>query len=304
VSSGLRRFLRFAFVFGLVAALGVLATPPVHRWLVDAGLLAEEKFPKVLRRLLLIPLLLVLFAFLRPWRDGRLASYGLRGPRARPGPLVTGFAVTALLFVALLAWQFGAGWLRWESPIQWGRAMWKVGRWIVGGLLIAVLEEWFFRGWMFRRFRRGMPTLPAVLVVAAVFALLHAFKPSHLGKDVTHDVEGALDALGTWFTHLIDPASFGPTFLGLFLFGLVLSGAYRSTGTLWASVGIHAAGVWVLRTHEHFTDRWPLRNWAGSKDLYDGWPAWVVLALAGLWLWTRPARWTEPDPDPRPPPSL
>ena len=65
-----------------------------------------------------------------------------------------------------------------------------------------------------------------------------------------------------------------------FLFSLILTLLWRRTRTLWAPVGVHAAGVAVLRTYGAFTDRTPPRTWAGSKELFDGPPVWALLLLA------------------------
>jgi len=266
-----------------VTAGAVLLTPPIYRLLVDLDAIDADEFLKVLRRLLLIPLLLALFTWLRPWRDGGPRSYGLLGVNASIPRFASAYGITAAVLLALLAAHFAAGWLAWEDPFEAGRAWGRLGRWLVVGLVLAILEEWFFRGWMDRRLtRRGFTRMSAAFVVAAIYAAIHAFKPSRLDIEVTHDAAGALRGLGWWLTHLVDPAGFGPTFLGLFLFSLLLSLAWRRTRTLWVPIGIHAAGIAVLRSYGAFTERDPERTWAGTKELLDGPPAWILL-LAALW---------------------
>ena len=96
------------------------------------------------------------------------------------------------------------------------------------------------------RLGRRLRPLAAGLVATTIFAGIHAFKPSHLGEPVPATVAGAFEALGRWTSTLVDPATFGPSFLGLFLFGLVLLRLYRRAGTLWAPVGVHAAAAWLI----------------------------------------------------------
>ena len=271
---------------GIVAA-AVLLTPPVYRWLLALDWIDADEFLKVLRRLLLFPLLIALFAWLKPWRDGGLASYGLLGEPARPSLFLRAYGLTAALLLALLVWHFAVGWLAWEDPFRSDKAFGRLGRWLGVGLVLGVLEEWFFRGWLERRLlRKAFAPVSAALVVALVYAAIHAFKPSRLDIEVTHDAAGALRALGWWFTHLVDPVAFGPTFVGLFLFSLVLTAAWRRWKTLWVPIGVHAAGITVLRSYGAFTDRDPQRTWAGTKELLDGPPAWILL-VAALVLITR-----------------
>lgn len=279
----------------LVATAAVLLTPVVHALLVDLGWLGEDKFLKVLRRLLLIPLVLVLFAWLRPWRDGTLASYGLVGPRARPRVFLVAWGLTAAVASTVLAVHFAAGWLAWEEPLRLGPAFGRVGRWVVVGLVLAGIEEWFFRGWLDRRFRRTVSPLGAACAVAGIYAAIHAFKPSRLDIEVTHDVAGAWAGLRWWLSNLLDPVRFGPTFVGLFLLSLLLTIAWRRTKTLWAPIGIHAAGITVLRSYGAFTERAPQRTWAGTKELFDGPPLWALLVAAIILLraWPRPERRVE-----------
>lgn len=279
----MRRWILGALVLAVVALGGILLTPPVHALLVDWGWLAPEKFPKVIRRLVLIPVLIALFAMLRPWRDGGPRSYGLTGPHARPRVGLSAWAVTTLLVLGLFAWQFAEGWLRWREDIPWERVLPRTVRWIFTGVLLGVIEEWFFRGWLQRRFRRRWSWGVAAVWVAAIFAALHAFKPTNLNAPVSHDVAGAFEAIGMWLSHLANFEAFGPTFLGLFLLSLLLAALYRRTRTLWAPIGVHAAGIFWLKIDESFTVRWPPRTWAGTKALYDGWPVWGILLLVALW---------------------
>jgi membrane protease YdiL (CAAX protease family) len=136
------------------------------------------------------------------------------------------------------------------------------------------------------------------------FAAVHAFKPSHLDEPVSHDAAGAWQALRTWAATMVDPARFGPTMLGLLLFGTLLTVAYRRSRTLWLPIGIHAAGAWALLAYGAFTERRATPVWAGTKALYDGVPGWTLLLVAIAWLALRkpvPAPDAPPPEPPEPP---
>jgi CAAX protease family protein len=286
VPRGVRRALLVLLLCLVTAGLGLVLTPLVYRGLVGAGLLAPEKFLKVLRRMLLVPVLLVLFAALRPWRDGGPSSYGLLGPRARLGPGLVGFALSATAALGLLTVHFLSGWIRWEDPMPWMEGIRRAVWWLGAGVVLGLLEEWFFRGWLDRRLRARFSPAWSAVIVAVLFATLHAFKPSALEGETTRDVAGAWHALVGWIAHLFDLETFGPAFVGLCLFSLLQTALWRRTKTLWTPIGVHAAAIWVVRAHGGFTARDVERTWMGTKGLYDGPPAWALLLLA-LWLVTR-----------------
>lgn len=289
-----RLLLGWALPVGVIVAGAAWLAPVVHGWALDLGWVSQrpEKhvsgFLKVFRRLLLIPLVGLVFWRLRPWRDGSLHSFGLLGPPVRARPIAVAFLATAALGAGLAGAFLALGWFVPEPGATLGGA-WRplLTRLLLGGL-VGVLEEYFFRGWMQRRLARGAGAARAALLVAVIFALLHAFKPSSLRASVEPTALGALEALGQWLQAAFDPVAFGPTFLGLFLFSLVLGAAYARTGTLWTAVAIHAAAVWVAYGHEEFTDLGVLPGWAGGRRMVDGLPAWGLLAGA-LWV-LRPRR--------------
>jgi membrane protease YdiL (CAAX protease family) len=266
--------------YGLLRDLGWLGAPATP---VDA----DHDFLQVFRRLLLIPLAVLFLWRVKPWRDRGFHRYGLLGERARLAPALTACALTLLALAAVIAVQFALGWMHWEDPPRWGTFGRRLLRMVPGGLLLAVVEEYFFRGWLLERFRQRVAAAAATVLSALVYGLVHAFRPTSLTVAVDHDFGGALEALRHWLAFMFDLRAFGPAFLGLFLFGLLLAAVYRRTRTLWASVGIHAAAVWVLFTYGALTERVPARNWAGTKRLYDGPAAWILIAVAAFLLWPR-----------------
>jgi membrane protease YdiL (CAAX protease family) len=269
--------------------LSILLAPALYRLLLDLGWVdpsdvkGGDPFGKVLRRCLLLPIAVLVLGWLRPWRDVGLVGMGLRGPAARPRAGLLAFAVTLACLLTLLAAHVGLGWLRVEVNEPASRVLYRLGKTLVSGLVIACIEEWIFRAWLPLRLARRLSVAAAGLVAALLYAGLHAFRATHLKDAVEPSVAGAWSALGTWTGTLFDPAAFGPSFLGLLLFGLLLAAVYRRSRTLWASIGIHAASIWVLFAYGGFTEREATPSWAGTKVLYDGPLGWALLLVA-LWL--------------------
>ena len=282
-----RPWLRFLVLLVLGAAATMLLAGPAFDLGVRLGLLEADEYLRGFRRLLTVALAVAVLAGFRPWRDGDLASYGLRGPRASLTAPVTAFAVAALLAVALLAVGHAAGAWAWRADAAAGSTAARIARFLPGALVTALLEEWLFRGWMVRRLARRLPLVAAALVAALVFGALHAFRPAFHARGAVRDPWRGLQAVGEGLVRLVDPAQFGPFFLGLTLFALALTAAWLRTGTLWTAVGAHAGAVWVLYGFSPLM-RWvPGPAWAGSKAVADGVPAWLALAALALVLWPR-----------------
>ncbi len=279
-----------------ITLLAAVLAAPVQSAVADAGWFSvdparpDRLFLKVFRRLLLIPLVLLVVLCLRPWRSHDPSFFGLRGPHARPVAALGCGALVWVLGAGIVWLHFLSGRLEFEDPLLLGKFFGRAGKYLGVGLFVGVLEEAFFRGWLWKHVGRGRRSLRAAVATSAIYAGLHAFRVGALEERVTHDAAGALTALGLWLRHLLDVAEFGPRFLGLFLFGLLLSALYRRRGNLWACVGVHAAGVSLVYGYGALTSDLSARTWAGGKLLYDGPAGWILLAAVGLWLWLRPVR--------------
>jgi membrane protease YdiL (CAAX protease family) len=288
-----------------VVLLACVLAAPVHELLMDLGLMTHHEaghdhdryFLKVFRRLLLVPLAIVFLWRVRPWREGS-GDYGLRGPRARRRPALVGYGGVILALVAVLLWQGAEGWLRMEDPPRWGEFSWRVCKYIVGGLAAGFIEEWFFRGWLYDQFqRRHGRVAVSVLMSSLLYALVHAFRPTSLVRDVSHDAAGAFEALCSWMGHGLSPAFLAGA-AGLFCFALLLTAVYRRTNTLWTAIAVHAGAVLVLSTYGAITDRPEglTPAWAGTRLLYDGLPVMGILLIGAILFRPRSDRVRDSQP--------
>ena len=166
-----------------------------------------------------IPLLLVFLATgaMAKIENGRFAAYGLParaafGARFWQG-VVMGFAAISILLASLhLAGAFhiaGAalhGTQGWEYAFLWAAVF----------VVVALFEEFFFRGYALFTLTTGMGFWPAAAVLSCAFGYVHHLNPGE-----------------TWV------GAFAAGLVG-FLFCLLL----RRTGNLWMPVGFHAAWDW------------------------------------------------------------
>ena len=108
---------------------------------------------------------------------------------------------------AFHAFSFGALSFHGAQILKWGAL------WLVAAILIALPEEFLFRGYLQQTLADGIGFWPAAFVLSAIFALVHL---SNSGEN--------------WF---------GVT--NIFFTGLLWAFTLRRTGSLWLAVGWHAA---------------------------------------------------------------
>ena len=249
--------------------------------------LAAHPVYRYLHRLLLVFGVLGLPALLRAlgmrsWRDVGLAHPWAHRRAFALGALLGGAAIAATAAVPLLV---GARAFNDDLTVAglFVRALGALG----AALAVAPLEELLFRGVVdggLRRWRAPGPRTPAVALAlsSGFYALVHFFTRPPNPDAVTWDAGFAL--LGGMLAGFGDLQTLVPQFFTLCAVGAGLAVLYRRTGTLWASVGVHAGGIFVLKLYghavagPHATGRW---LW-GTGRLLDGWAALGAVLLAVL----------------------
>ena len=145
--------------------------------------------------------------------------YGYSLSRSNAMDLLKGLGVGILGIFFLFCLLAFLGGVNWQFPEA------KFLRIFAEGLLVALAvglaEELLFRGWLLDELERDYSDRIALLVSSFLFALLHFVKP------------------------LPEILRTSPQFMGLWILGLILVWAKRSTqGRLGLSIGIHAGLVW------------------------------------------------------------
>jgi len=283
-----------AAIFGTLLAAALLAWPA---WQLAQVFEADWAFHRVVSRfwqlLLLAGLLLALRALRLRGREDW--GYGLPRPvflRQAALGLAAGIATMLPMTLAMLA-------LGILEP-RGGTDGWFVFEAIAGGLLVglavAVVEESFFRGLMYRGVSRESGFAAAAWATAIVYAALHFFARTKIPAD-----EVAWDSgfrlLGGALANFTNPLPVLGSFATLVLVGLLLAGLRARTGAIAACIGLHMGWVCVIKATKSLTLRDDDAAWAflvGSFDGYTGWlvAGWAVLLGAVAWArgWLRPAR--------------
>jgi CAAX protease family protein len=202
--------------------------------------------------------------------------------------LVIGVVSLALVTAALVAW--GGRSLQFDKSSE--EMLNAALHFLVTGIVVALIEETFFRGVLQGAWQRAMGPVLAVVLASAVYSAVHFLKPA--GADVSAD-QVAWNS-GFKLLPLIVSQSFHSgdvlvPFVTLFLVGCVLGLACVKTGALYLSIGLHAG--WVLANE--FT------RWLGGGSVIEYaacWPMLVVLLVLMAWLCptkSKPLRGPEPS---------
>jgi len=232
----------------LAVALGVLAvtaflTPPVASLLEAIGW--EVRFSRVYNRVFEVLLVIVLIAWRRRLDLGGGEAIGFRHPAWR-GDLGRGLLIGAVGLTMALGFCYLAGGLvpglRYPDT---GKVVAKTIQGLGAAVAVGAFEEVAFRGVLLRRLTLDLGARAGLMVTTAIYSAVHLLHPK---SGTTYDgaampgVERTLEILAP----LADTANL-PTAAGLFAFGLILASARTRTGSLWTSIGIHAAWVALFR---------------------------------------------------------
>jgi membrane protease YdiL (CAAX protease family) len=188
--------------------------------------------------------------------------------------LALGIGSLALVTVASVAW--GGRSLHFDKST--GEIANTALHFLVTGIVVALIEETFFRGVLQGAWQRTMNPVLAVVWASVVYATVHFLKPA--GAEIPAD-QVAWDS-GFKLLPLIASQSFRGggvlvPFVTLFFVGCVLGLAYAKTGALYLSVGLHAG--WVLANE--------FVRWLGGGSVIENaacWPMLVVLLALMAWL--------------------
>lgn len=282
---------------GLV--LASLCAPFVYAAVLELVPTAAWPFSRIFNRVAMLIVVVLLVALRRPlgWR-GLPRLFTVRAGGSAFAQLLAGF-VAALLGTAVAVAAGCALGLLAPAAAPFEVADSRTLSALLGGLLVAFIEESFFRGMMFVSLAAALGTLSAAIASSGAYALAHL-----LVSDPALGRQGY--SLGAGFAYLanavgrqLEPASLLPLF-GLFLCGLVLALAVRRSGALFLAIGLHAGWALSFQILRHATR--PLVEIPGSSYLAThhylvgtAW-AWAGVLLSGVlafawffWAERRPA---------------
>jgi membrane protease YdiL (CAAX protease family) len=156
-----------------------------------------------------------------------------------------------------------------------GELIYELVKIFITGIVVAVIEEIFFRGFILQSLLRDLGRGTAVFWTSFFFAIVHFFKAPDMPETSGFNALIGFQSLFYFFQPLLSPTEVIPGFIGLFLVGTVLAYARLWTGSLYIAIGLHAGWVFVIKAEGLFLDR---LNVVAPWFFGDGW---VVTGIFG-----------------------
>lgn len=274
----------FGYLFGALAIAALLTYP-----VMQTGWLDYEP-QRVMGRLAQLLILAGLWPFLH-WMDlADRQSLGYAPSRPRLIRAVSrGWLLGVLILGLLVIAELGLG-VRVPDP-DWSRELVslveKAVAALIGGLLIGLLEETFFRGALYASIRRGAGVAAAATGSAALYAMVHFLKPHALPAGQTFDWLGALSMFGHVFVSFFQWQHLD-SLVALFAAGVLLALVRERSGHIGWCIGLHAGWVFVIQLTRRVTDgdeSAPLAFLAGGYDGVIGWlgAVWILILTWLYW---------------------
>lgn len=269
-------------IFGTLLLAALLGWPA---WNLVHALAPDWPFHRVVSRLWQLVLLAALLVAMRRLRLRGRADWGYGLPRPEflrqfAAGLAIGVATMLPMSIAMHALglhvlrpEFDAALL--ATAVLEGAAI---------GLAVAVVEETFFRGLMYRAIERESGFAAAAWCTALIYASIHFFARVKIpAEEVAWD--SGFRLLAGALTHFTHPLTIIDSFVTLTLVGLLLAMVRRRTGAIAACIGLHMGWVCVIKATLAVgieADPSPIPQLVSRFDGYTGWlvAGWAAVLIA------------------------
>jgi uncharacterized protein len=253
------------------SAIGLTPDRTLYRFAMLLGLIG---LPWMLRRLKL---------------NGREAMGFRREPHGTAHALMNGMLIGMLILIGLIGGQIASG----ARVVVLGHSshqIWDIVRvalsGAVGGLLVGLIEEFFFRGPMHTGARRSLGFWPVALLTGLFYSLVHFIRPLPFG-DAPVDIANALHSMFGGLAQLDRLDQHFDRFVALWIAGIFLSMVRERTGNILWAIGIHAGWVAIIKLGKLLTDADPHATTAYliSSDGVTGWLSSIWMGAIALIYW-------------------
>lgn len=268
-------YLGAALVLGAViaypayAAFGVAIDEPMYRFVTRAGMLVA---------------LLGAVSFLRCLSLNNTVALGYGTPRREfISDIFKGLAAGVMIMLPLVLTLFALD-VRTIDPqwvFSWPDLLLAALQALITGLIVAVIEETFFRGAMFTAVNRTSGLWAAATSTSLLYAAVHFITTEY---DVpVHQVQwyDGLIVLVHCFEQFAEPAAILDSFLALFVVGLFLALVRARHGHIAHCIGLHAGWVLIIQLTKDITVDDPNARFSYLTGDYDN-----VIGLLALGLLT------------------
>lgn len=272
----MKSFFKFLFIFAGILLLSAFLTPLLYKIL-------PFKFERIFNRLVMIFSFAAILIFIR-FRREAFTRYGLGWTQESLPLLTRSFLSAVAVLLLLVGVRYGLGNVRISvSALGPGEWLMKLVKILPAALLIGVIEEFFFRGFVHQALtvKWRWPILPAVAATNLFYSLIHFISGKKMYINSTDpEFLDSLKLILIPFLSLSQWQVIWPGAVGLFIFGGVLSSLVLKTRSLYPAIGLHAGCVFFVKFDGLFVDFLPEHLlWFGTKQMYDGILGWLFLGF-------------------------
>ncbi len=211
-------------------------------------------FTKILSRSFTFALFFVMIWFCKYVEKRSLISYGLETNLFTFRLIVGGFLLGIFSMLTLIALHLNFHDSNFQIKELSIRFYINLVYQLFVVFIIALLEEWFFRGFLLQKLNIDYGRYNAIFFSSIIFAMTHFIRPM------------------TDFSLLI------PEFFGLFLIGLILAYSTMLTGNLYFSIGIHSGWVYIVKIDKYFVSHFDsqIQKIIGAEKLLNSLSSWLL----------------------------
>jgi membrane protease YdiL (CAAX protease family) len=230
---------------GISLIITIILTPVVCEILIYGFGYLPFPFSRVFDRVILFVALALIAMNAPALRKGAL-SEKLRLAVGKFSESATGFLISAISGILLIAVYIFLGQLSLKS-VDSAYLTRKLLEVVPVAFLIAGIEEFFFRGFIFKKLSSTLPIFAAMVLTSALYAVVHFLAPV---KTFTYK-SGDLFSGFQYVTVLLSTfanTEYLPAFIGLFLAGMVLADLVRRRkNSLAYAIGTHAGWIVAIK---------------------------------------------------------
>ncbi len=284
------------FAFSLI--FSAIMAPPIFNALLWLGrhvdrlkMLRDVEFESVVSRCFLVLMILGCIPFMKGGGMGHVVDLGFQKDISWLKKVLKGLSTGCLTMAGLflLGWGLNAYTLKLVLPVD---VVIKLSSYFVGALIVGVLEETFFRGFLFGVLRRPLGYCGGLLLSSLIFSVIHFAKPNPaIGVVYGHWYSG-LALFPSMFRFVGPSYHYFPFFLTLFFMGMIMCVFYDLHHHIYFIIGLHAGWVFIMRTGKFLFERNPnsyLYLFGHSSIIEKSYSA-LIMALifsAGVLYWRR-----------------
>lgn len=283
-----------ALVAFLAAALIVAAALAYPAWWL-VGFISDQPIHRVMHRIAMLVAFVGLIFIFKHWQVANKAALGYALPKKEfIKQLSLGLIVGAAIMMPLMMTLFGLD-VRAAKPefeLNTVKLASLIASGLLSGLVVAFIEETFFRGALFTAVRRESGTALAIVMPSLLYASVHFLGGRlRLPRDQVEWATG-FEVLNKLLEEYATPLELADSFFALFAVGVLLAAVRVRTNAIAACIGLHAAWVCTIQTvrrastvQESADASWIV----GSYDGVIGWGAlgWIAVILAAYWWMTK-----------------